>query len=106
MKYAVRFYNDVTKEIPCAMEFDIPRFTKRHYDLVLMELFEMASIGYENRSLFADVYRNAELADLKNIPLGTLGNLTIACETTTDGSEIWAHIFINSTHVRNMNIAS
>lgn len=106
MKYTVRFYNDVTKEIPCVMEFDIPRFTKRQYDIILMELFYMAAESIENRSLFADVYCNTTSDDLKNIPVGTLGNLTIACETTTDGSEIWAHIFVNSTHVRNMNIAS
>ncbi len=104
MKYSVRFYNDVTKEIFCVFEMERERFTKRDWDNIILTLFQTACEGIENRSLFADVYY-CKADDLKNIPVNTLGVLTVACETTVDGSTIDAHIFANSQHVRNMNIA-
>lgn len=104
MKYSVRFYNDVTKEIFCVFEMERERFTKRDWDNIVLTLFQTACEGIENRSLFADVYC-CKADDLKHIPVNTLGVLTVACETTVDGSTIDAHIFANSQHVRNMNIA-
>ena len=103
--YSVRFYNDVTKEVFCVFEMQRERFTKRDWDNIVLTLFQTAAEGIENRSLFADVFC-CTANDLKDTPVNTLGVLTVACETTVDGSEIWAHIFANSTHVRNMNIAS
>ena len=104
MTYTVRFWNDVTKEIPAVMVFDTPRFTKRQYDIIVSQLFMLAAENIDNRSLFADVYEGSE----SNLPpvVGTLGVITIACETFVDGSTIDAHIFCNSVHVRKMNIAS
>ena len=103
MTYTVRFWNDVTKEIPAVMVFNAPRFTKRQYDIIVSELFMLAAESIDNRSLFADVYAGDE----HNLPeIGTLGIITIACETCVDGSTIDAHIFCNSEHVRKMNIAS
>lgn len=103
MTYTVRFWNDVTKEIPAVMVFTAPRFTKHQYDIIVSQLFHLAAESIENRSLFADVYLGSE-TDLPAV--GTLGVITVGCETYVDGSTIDAHIFCNSEHVRKMNIAS
>ena len=102
--YSVRFYNDITKEVFCVFEMQRERFTKRDWDNIVLTLFDMAAESNQNRSLFADVYY-CTANELANIPVNTLGVLTVACETTVDGSEICAHIFANSQHVRNMMIA-
>ena len=104
MTYAVRYYNDVTKEVFRAEEINIDRIDNRTFKRIVGVLFEEAGESYMNRSLFADVYP-CDVDKLKDIPINSLGLLTIACETTTDGETIDAHIFVNSCHVRNMNIA-
>ena len=100
--YSVRFYNDITKSVFEAWEFQRTRFTKRDWDNIVLALFATAAKSIENRSLFADVYET-EADEMP--PIGTLGVITVACETTVNRSEIWAHIFANSTHVRSMCIA-
>ena len=100
MTYTVRFWNDITKEIPVVMIFTAPRFTKRQYDIIVSQLFHLAAESIDNRSLFADVYIG------ENPAISALGVITVACETVVDGSTIDAHIFCNSEHVRKMNIAS
>lgn len=101
-KYTVRFWNDVSKEVYEVWELQREKITKRDYDNILSSLFEMAAESIDNRSLFADIYYGG----IEDLPAaGTLGVITVACETMADYPTINANIFINSVYRRTMNIA-
>ena len=109
MTYTVRFQNHLTGEALTIMQFERQRFTMREYRIVLSELFFLAAVSKDNRSLTADVFCSSDPESLDTIlsrPEGERGLLSLECTTTTDGSTITAHITMNGQPIRHMIVAA
>lgn len=95
--YRIVIWNNTQKdkeEVLLMVEMKRSRLTKREFDMVKNELFDLAAISCDYRSLSAEIYCNDEEV------------LTIRCNTLTDGSQVLSTINIGDKYIRTATLAA
>lgn len=79
-------------EIPCFVEFERERFTRREWALILKRLFDL-SMDWENANMRVNVYRNGDFC------------FSLKSETIEHGERIDTFVWVTGVLYRVMNIA-
>ena len=99
--YTVIYRNNKKLDYPpVMMEFNIPRLTKRQFDIINMELEVEAWVlkGDGDQSFTADIYFDKKMEEAGMDPMP--GNLQISTDVWQDGSRVLMRTHTNGTTLR------